>query len=70
MKANTEYTDEELEAMVPDTLPLLSSPKGLTTGCFDLDGWQTFGDWMIDNELLEEPVDPATIATNDYLPAC
>lgn len=70
MKQNTEYTDEELEAMVPDTLPLLDSPKGLATGCFDLDGWSTFGDWMIDNELLEEPVDPATIATNDYLPGC
>ena len=70
MKANTEYTDEELDAMVADTLPLLTSPKGLTTGCFDLEGWATFGDWMIDNELIEEPVDPSTIATNDYLPGC
>lgn len=70
MKANTEYTDEELEAMVPDTLPLLSSPKGLEPGCFDLDGWATFGDWMIDNELIEEPVDPSTIATNEFLPGC
>jgi putative hydroxymethylpyrimidine transport system substrate-binding protein len=70
MKNNTEYTDEELEAMVPDTLPLLTSPMGLETGCFDLEGWATFGDWMIDNQLIEEPVDPATIATNDYLPGC
>ena len=31
---------------------------------------QTFGDWMVDNGLLEAAVDPATIATNDYLPAC
>jgi putative hydroxymethylpyrimidine transport system substrate-binding protein len=70
MKNNTEYTDEELEAMVPDTLPLLTSPKGLEPGCFDLEGWATFGDWMIDNGLIEEPVDPATIVTNDYLPGC
>ena len=37
MEANTEYTEEEIGAMVPDTLPLLSSPQGLETGCFSLD---------------------------------
>jgi putative hydroxymethylpyrimidine transport system substrate-binding protein len=70
MKANTEYTDEEIEAMVPDTLPLLSSPEGFETGCFSLDNWATFGDWMLTNGLLEEEVDPETIATNEYLPGC
>jgi putative hydroxymethylpyrimidine transport system substrate-binding protein len=70
MKANTEYTDEEIEAMVPDTLPLLSSPEGLETGCFSLDNWATFGDWMFTNGLLEQEVDPATIATNEYLAGC
>jgi putative hydroxymethylpyrimidine transport system substrate-binding protein len=70
MKANTEYSDEELEGMVPDTLPLLTSPSGLETGCFDMEGWATFGDWMVENDLLEQEVDPATIATNDYLPGC
>jgi putative hydroxymethylpyrimidine transport system substrate-binding protein len=70
MEANTEYTKEEIAAMVPDTLPLLTSPQGLETGCFNLDAWQTFGDWMFDNGLLETAIDPATIATNDYLPAC
>jgi putative hydroxymethylpyrimidine transport system substrate-binding protein len=70
MKANTEYTDEEIEAMVPDTLPLLSSTEGLETGCFSLENWATFGDWMLTNGLLEEEVDPETIATNEYLPGC
>ena len=70
MNANTEYTEEEIDAMVPDTLPLLSSPSGLPTGCFDPEGWATFGDWMETNGLLEQPVDPTTIATNDYLPGC
>jgi putative hydroxymethylpyrimidine transport system substrate-binding protein len=70
MKANTEYTAEEIEAMVPDTLPLLTSPQGVPTGCFDLEGWETFGQWMLDNDLLEAPVDPATIATNEYLSGC
>lgn len=70
MKANTEYTDEEIGAMVPDTLPLLSSPEGLETGCFSLDNWATFGDWMFTNGLLEQEIDPATIATNEYLTGC
>jgi putative hydroxymethylpyrimidine transport system substrate-binding protein len=70
MKANTDYTDEEIEAMVPDTLPLLTSPKGVPTGCFDLDGWATFGQWLLDNGEIEAAIDPTTIATNDYLPGC
>jgi putative hydroxymethylpyrimidine transport system substrate-binding protein len=70
MEANTEYSEEEIAAMVPDTLPLLTSPSGLATGCFSLEDWTTFGEWMQSNQLLEEEVDPATIVTNDYLPAC
>jgi putative hydroxymethylpyrimidine transport system substrate-binding protein len=70
MKANTEYTPEEIEGMVPDTLPLLTSPRGVPTGCFDLAGWEAFGQWMIDEALIENPVDVSTIATNDYLPGC
>jgi putative hydroxymethylpyrimidine transport system substrate-binding protein len=70
MKANTEYTDEEIGAMVPDTLPLLSSAEGLETGCFSLDNWATFGDWMLTNGLLDAAVDPTTIATNDYMTGC
>ncbi len=70
MEANTEYTEEEIAAMVPDTLPLLSSPEGLPTGCFSLENWTTFGEWMQTNALLEEEVDPATIMTNDYLSGC
>ena len=70
MKTNTEYTAEEIEAMVPDTLPLLSSPEGFGTGCFSLENWATFGDWMLANGLLDGEIDPATIATNEYLPAC
>ena len=70
MKANTEYTDEEIGAMVPDTLPLLSSPLGLNTGCFSIEGWGTFGDWMFTNGLLDHAIDAASIVTNDYLPSC
>lgn len=70
MKANTDYTAEEIDAMTPTTLSVLTSPAGLPTGCFDLDGWTTFGEWMTDTGLLETSIDPATIATNDYNEAC
>lgn len=70
MKKNTEYKAEEIEGMVPDTLPLLTPPSGAPIGCFDIDGWQKFGQWMVDNKLLEAPVDATTIVTNDYLPGC
>ncbi len=70
MKDVTEYTDEEIDAMVPDTLPLLTSPLGVPNGCFDLDSWASFGDWMVDNGLIEEAVDTTTIVTNDYNDRC
>jgi putative hydroxymethylpyrimidine transport system substrate-binding protein len=70
MTANVDATPEEIEAQVADTLPLLTSPKGVPTGCFDLAGWEAFGQWMLDEGLIENSVDVSTIATNDYLPGC
>jgi putative hydroxymethylpyrimidine transport system substrate-binding protein len=70
MRAHTEYTPEELDGMVPQTLALLRPPSGRQTGCFDLRGWETFGRWMHGSALLERPVDATLVATNDYLPAC
>ena len=68
MKSDTDYKDEEIDAMVPATLGTLVSPTGVPTGCFDLEGWAEFGQWMLDNKLLEAEVDPSVIATNEYLP--
>ena len=68
MKSDTDYKDEEIDAMVPATLGTLVSPKGVPTGCFDLEGWAEFEQWMLDNKLLEAEVDPSVIATNEYLP--
>ena len=70
MNQETEYKPKEIDLMVPATLELLTSPEGLPPGCFNLDDWTTFGQWMIDNELIEKQIDPTTIATNDYLPGC
>jgi putative hydroxymethylpyrimidine transport system substrate-binding protein len=68
MKENTDYSPEELEGMVPDTLALLTPPDGRTITCFDLENWQALGDWMVDKDLLKEPIDVSTVATNDYNP--
>lgn len=70
MKANTEYKPEEIDAMVPTTLELLTSPSGLAPLCFNLDEWGAFGQWMLDNKLIDAAVDVATIATNDYNAGC
>ena len=70
MKDVTEYKDEEIDGMVPDTLPLLTSPNGLDPLCYDVDGWASFGDWMVESEILEEPGDVSTLVTNDYLEGC
>jgi len=70
MKENTDYTAEEIDAMTPTTLSVLPSPSGLPTGCFDLDEWATFGQWMTDTGLVKTAIDPTTIATNEYNEAC
>jgi putative hydroxymethylpyrimidine transport system substrate-binding protein len=70
MKANSEYSAKEINEMVPTTLGVLTPPNGLSIGCFDLDAWSTFGQWMTDNGLVKKPVDSTTIATNDYNTAC
>ena len=68
MKDNTDYSAEEIDGMVPDTLALLTPPDGRVTTCFDLDNWQALGDWMVEKDLLKEPIDATTVATNDYNP--
>ena len=57
--------------MVPATLEALTPPNGAPIGCLDIEGWQAFGQWMLDNKLLKGAIDATTIATDDYLPnAC
>lgn len=70
MERSTDYTAEELEAMVPATIGVLDPPGERPLGCFDLPGWERFGRWMLETGLLEAAIDPATIATNEYLPGC
>ena len=57
MEENADYSSEEIEGMVPDTLALLTPPDGRTITCFDLDNWQALGDWMVEKDLLKEAID-------------
>ena len=68
MEENADYSSEEIQGMVPDTLALLTPPDGRTITCFDLDNWQALGDWMVEKGLLKEAIDVSTVATNDYNP--
>ncbi len=70
LKANTEYSAEEIDAMTPTTLGVLTPPNGIPIGCFDIDAWSSFGQWMLDEGLIKGAVDATTIATNDYNTAC
>ena len=69
MKENSDYKANEIDVMVPPTLDALTPASG-NVGCFNLDAWNAFGQWMVDNKLLKTPIDTSTIATNDYLPGC
>ena len=55
MEENADYSSEEIQGMVPDTLALLTPPDGRTITCFDLDNWQALGDWMVEKAFSRRP---------------
>lgn len=69
MEDESDYKPEEIEAMVPPTLGALEPPAGTPPGCFDMAAWQKYADWMVQYKLLKAPIDPSTVATNEYVPA-
>jgi putative hydroxymethylpyrimidine transport system substrate-binding protein len=69
MDESTDYEPAFLAASVPATLALLSA-DGRPTGCFELDDWERFRDWMLATGLLEVRVDVSLVVTNDYHPGC
>jgi hypothetical protein len=50
------------------TLPLFFPPKGKPFGWHDPAAWDTFSAWMKENNLLEQPPDPAASYENGLLP--
>jgi putative hydroxymethylpyrimidine transport system substrate-binding protein len=65
----SDYETSFLEVSVPATLALLT-PDGRSIGCMDATAWETFGDWLVENGLLEGALDVSTVMTTAYLAEC
>jgi putative hydroxymethylpyrimidine transport system substrate-binding protein len=68
LDANPDLDPELQRASVKVTLPLFFPPEGEPFGWQDPAQWDEFSAWMKDNQLLENPPDPAASADNDLLP--
>jgi putative hydroxymethylpyrimidine transport system substrate-binding protein len=68
LDANPDLDPELQRAAVNVTLPLFFPPEGEPFGWHDPAQWDEFSAWMKDNQLLENPPDPAASYTNELLP--
>jgi putative hydroxymethylpyrimidine transport system substrate-binding protein len=68
LEANPDLDPELQRASVKVTLPLFFPPEGKPFGWQDPAQWDEFSAWMNDNQLLENPPDPASSYNNDLLP--
>jgi putative hydroxymethylpyrimidine transport system substrate-binding protein len=63
VEVNRDLDPKLTRAEVDATLPLLA-----TSARMDPASWQTFIEWMRENEQLSGPVSPTEVLSNDYLP--
>jgi len=68
LEANPDLDAKLQRASVKVTLPLFFPPEGRPFGWQDPSQWDEFSAWMKDNQLLENPPDPAASFDNDLLP--
>jgi putative hydroxymethylpyrimidine transport system substrate-binding protein len=68
LDANPDLDPELQRASVAVTLPLFFPPDDKPFGWQDPAQWDAFSAWMKDNQLLENPPDPAASFHNDLLP--
>jgi putative hydroxymethylpyrimidine transport system substrate-binding protein len=68
LDANPDLDPELQRASVKVTLPLFFPPEGKPFGWQDPAQWDEFSAWMKDNQLLENPPDPARSYDNALLP--
>lgn len=61
------YDKDLLRKMVDATLPYLENDGGF--GYQDAAKWNAYARWALDQRLIDEPVDGASLMTNDYLPS-
>lgn len=69
LEANPDLDPKLTRAEVAATLPLLAPPRGgLPYGYMDPTRWTRFAGWMRDNDLVSDPIPPAAVLSNAYLP--
>ncbi len=68
MEQVSQYKVQFLQRSVPYTLQLLAPPAGQKTGCINEASWQSFGNWMKQNNLIHITPNAALISTDKYLP--
>jgi putative hydroxymethylpyrimidine transport system substrate-binding protein len=68
LEANPDLDPKLQRAVVDVTLPLFFPPEGEPFGWQDPEQWDAFSAWMKDNNLLEQPPDPAASFDNELLP--
>ena len=68
MKGVTQYDPSFLDESVPYTLELMTQAAGTDTGCIDVTAWQSYGDWMLTNDLITARPDASAIATDEFMP--
>jgi putative hydroxymethylpyrimidine transport system substrate-binding protein len=68
LEANPDLDPELQRASVDVTLPLFFPPGDKPFGWQDPAQWDEFSAWMKENQLLENPPDPAASYDNDLLP--
>jgi putative hydroxymethylpyrimidine transport system substrate-binding protein len=61
-----DYTDADLNAMVPVTTAAFKNPLGF--GEMNTASWQSFADWMLTNKLITKSVTASGAETDAYLP--
>ncbi|MGZ5294658.1 MAG: ABC transporter substrate-binding protein [Actinomycetota bacterium] len=68
MKSVTQYDPSFLDESVPYTLEIMTPAAGTETGCIDATAWQSYGDWMLANDLISSTPDASAIATDEFMP--
>jgi putative hydroxymethylpyrimidine transport system substrate-binding protein len=68
LKANPDLDAKLQRASVRETLPLFFPPDDKPFGWQDPAQWDEFSAWMKENQLLENPPDPAASFKNELLP--
>jgi putative hydroxymethylpyrimidine transport system substrate-binding protein len=68
LDANPDLDPKLQRAVVDVTLQLFFPPEGEPFGWQDPEQWDAFSAWMKDNNLLEQPPDPAASYNNKLLP--